>query len=63
MTNIELQEQVDAWKAARPFKGWRVFYDREVYDVIARDEAQVHAELATVLTNYKPQLAKVTANV
>ena len=56
------EQKIAAWKASRPAKGWRVFYKRDVFDVIARDEAQIHAELSTVLYDYEPRFARITAN-
>ena len=63
MTNLELQQQIDAYRKAKPVISFSVRYKSDRFDVLARDEAQVHYELASTLSNYQPQLAKITANV
>ena len=63
MTNLELQKQIDAYRKAKPVISFSVHYKGDRFDVLARDESQVHAELSTVHTNYNPRLARITANV
>ena len=37
------EQKIAAWKANRPAKSWKVLYKQDVFNVIARDEAQIHA--------------------
>ena len=62
MTNLELQQQIDAYKRSRPVLSFSVEYKGDRFEVLARDESQVHAEMATVHTNYNPRLAQIKSN-
>ena len=62
MTNLELQQQIDAYRKAKPVLSFSVEYKGDRFDVLARDESQVHAEMATVHANYQPQLARLKSN-
>ena len=62
MSNDTFESKLAAYKASLPVKSWKVFYKRDVFNVFARDEAQIYAELETTLTNFKPQLASIKSN-
>lgn len=59
----DLQAQIDEYRRSKPVISFSVCYKGDRFDVLARDESQVHAEMATAHNNYNPQLARITANV
>lgn len=59
----DIQAQLAAYKKSQPVLPFRVKYKGDLYDVLARDESEVHAELSAVLDDYNAQKARVVANV
>jgi hypothetical protein len=59
----DIEAQIAAYKKSKPVLSFSVHYKGDRFDVLARDESQVHSEMATVHLNYNPQLARITANV